>query len=95
MSGILHLSQQGYLQKVVGRFKMYETKPVGIPLRNHILKLHLPKPHHVEEDRRDMKTSPYANGVGSIMYGMVYSKLDLTHAISVVSKFMEDPIHAH
>lgn len=30
--GILHLPQQGYLQKVVGRFMTHESKPMGKPL---------------------------------------------------------------
>lgn len=34
---------------------------------------------------------PYASGVGSIIYGMVCSRLDLSYAISIVSRFMANP----
>ena len=35
-----------------------------------------------------MESTPYASGVGSIMYGMVCSRLDLAYAVSIVSRFM-------
>lgn len=35
-----------------------------------------------------MENTPYENGVGSIMYGMVSIILDLAYAISLVSRFM-------
>jgi ATP-binding cassette subfamily B (MDR/TAP) protein 1 len=42
-----------------------------------------------------MDQVPYASGVGSIMYGMVCSKPDLAHAVSIVSRFMSNPGQAH
>ncbi|XP_039683885.1 secreted RxLR effector protein 161-like [Medicago truncatula] len=35
-----------------------------------------------------MEGTPYASGVGSIMYGMVCSRPDLAYAVSIVSRFM-------
>jgi len=42
-----------------------------------------------------MEGTPYASGVGSIMYGMVCSRPDLSYAISVMCRFManSDPVH--
>jgi len=42
-----------------------------------------------------MAGTPYASGVGSIMYGMVCSRPDLSYAISVISRFMENPGQMH
>ncbi|XP_045817459.1 secreted RxLR effector protein 161-like [Trifolium pratense] len=42
-----------------------------------------------------MESTPYASGVGSIMYGMVCSRPDLSYAISVVSRFMANPGQVH
>lgn len=47
--------------------------------------------HELEE----MSSVPYANLVGSLMYGMVCSRPDLAHAMSVVSRFMCDPGRTH
>jgi hypothetical protein len=42
-----------------------------------------------------MNPVPYASGVGSVMYGMVCSRLDLAYAISLVSRFMVDLGQTH
>ena len=38
---------------------------------------------------------PYANVVGSVMYMMLCTKLDLAHTISVFSRYMENPCRDH
>ncbi|XP_075499418.1 secreted RxLR effector protein 161-like [Primulina tabacum] len=42
-----------------------------------------------------MSHIPYASGVGSVMYGMVCSRPDLSYNMSVVSRYMENPGEAH
>ena len=92
--GVLRLTQQVYMKKVVERFRMHESKPVGTPLGNH-MKLSKSQAPVSEDERRMMEATPYASGVGSIMYGMVCTRPDLTHAVSVVSRFMANPGQAH
>ena len=38
-----------------------------------------------------MSRVPYANVVGCLMYAMVCTRLDISHAVGVVSKYMENP----
>ncbi|XP_075486210.1 secreted RxLR effector protein 161-like [Primulina tabacum] len=38
---------------------------------------------------------PYASGVGSIMYGMICSRPDLSYSMSVVSRYMANPGETH
>ncbi|KAL8537665.1 hypothetical protein ACS0TY_012699 [Phlomoides rotata] len=38
-----------------------------------------------------MNKIPYASSVGSLMYVMVCCKPDLTHIMSIVSRYMSDP----
>lgn len=92
--GELFLSQEGYLRKVVERFRMHEAKPVRTPLGT-FTKLSSTQEPKTEEERTRMKTVPYASGVGSVMYGMVCSRPDLAHAVSVVSRFMANPGMTH
>ena len=42
-----------------------------------------------------MAKVPYANAVGSLMYAMVCTRLDISQAISVVSRYMNDPGKGH
>ena len=38
---------------------------------------------------------PYASAVGNIMYAMVCTMLDISHAVSVVSRYMDRPRKIH
>jgi ATP-binding cassette subfamily B (MDR/TAP) protein 1 len=38
---------------------------------------------------------PYSSAVGSLMYAMVCSRPDLSHALSVVSRYMANPGKEH
>ena len=42
-----------------------------------------------------MSHVPYSSAVGSIMYAMVCTRLDISHAISVVSRYMANPGKEH
>ncbi|WJX45133.1 hypothetical protein P8452_32036 [Trifolium repens] len=80
--GELFLSQHDYLKKVVERFRMSDSKVVNTPLGHH-WKLSIKQCPQSEDERKKMESTPYASGVGSIMYGMVCSRPDLSYAISV------------
>ena len=42
-----------------------------------------------------MSVIPFCSVVGSLMYSVVCTRLDLAHAMSVVSRFMANPSKAH
>ena len=42
-----------------------------------------------------MSRVPYASAVGSLMYGMVYTRPDIAHAVGVLSRFMSNPGKEH
>ena len=43
-----------------------------------------------EEDIEKMSHVPYSSVVGSLMYVMVCTRLDLSHAVSMVSHYMHN-----
>jgi ATP-binding cassette subfamily B (MDR/TAP) protein 1 len=45
-----------------------------------------------DEERDEMKKVPYASAVGSLMYAMVCTRPDIAHAVSVVSRFLSNPV---
>ena len=51
-------------------------------------------PKNVEE-REYMTHVPYASAVGGLMYAMVCTRLDLSQAVFMVSRYMHDPGHGH
>jgi hypothetical protein len=69
---------------------MQECKPVKvpIPIGVNLSTDQCPKTHEEEED---MSCVPYASVVGSLMYEMVYTRLDIAHAVGVLSRYMSKP----
>ena len=44
-----------------------------------------------EEDREKMKDVPYASAIGSIMYAMLCTRLDVCLAISLAERYQSNP----
>ena len=82
------------MKNVVSRFNMNETKLVSTPLGSHF-KLSKEQSSNTEEERDHMSKVPYASAIGSLMYAMVCTRPDITHAVRVVSKFMSRPGKQH
>ncbi|GJR20718.1 putative RNA-directed DNA polymerase [Tanacetum coccineum] len=66
-------------------------------------KLHISQEHYIEKvlcrfnmdkakvNIKKMDKVPYASAVGSLMYAMVCTRLDLAHVVGVVSRFLSNP----
>ena len=89
-NGTLKLSQSEYVKKILNRFNMNEAKPMSTPLGSHF-KLSKDQSPKIEEERDHMSKVPYASAIGSLMYVMVCTKPNITHAVGVVSRFMSRP----
>ncbi|WVZ81831.1 hypothetical protein U9M48_029166 [Paspalum notatum var. saurae] len=83
--GKLYLSQKGYIKRVLHRFNMHEAKPVSTPLAAHF--------------RLSSTMCPQSDKDVEYMSKVPYSKLlftpDLSHALSVVSRYMANPGKEH
>jgi ATP-binding cassette subfamily B (MDR/TAP) protein 1 len=90
----LYLSQRGYIEKVLCRFNMHNAKPVSTPLAAHF-RLSIALCPESDDEIEYMSRVSYSSAVGSLMYAMVCSHLDLSHALSVVSRFMANPGKEH
>eukprot|EP00253_Pinus_taeda_P003485 PITA_03485 len=89
-NGKLWLSQQKYVEKILEKFSMNNVKPVNIPLASHF-KLSLVLSPRDDEKKQYMSHVPYANAVGNLMYAMVSTRPEISHAVGVVSRFMANP----
>ena len=86
-SGMLYLGQRGYIEKVLRRFNMYDAKLVSPPLAAHF-RLSSALCPVSDDDIEYISRVPYSSEVGQLMYVMVYFHPDLSHALSVVSRYM-------
>ncbi|CAJ2663689.1 unnamed protein product [Trifolium pratense] len=90
----LWLSQKSYVEKVLNRFDMSNSKAVSTPLANHF-KLTLDQCPKSDSEIEYMSKVPYASAVGCLMYAMVCTRPDLAQAVSQVCKFMSKPGKHH
>jgi ATP-binding cassette subfamily B (MDR/TAP) protein 1 len=90
----LYLSRKGYIDKVLCCFNMNDSKKVSSPLAAHF-KLSSTLCRESDDDIEYMSGVPYSSAVGSLMYDMVCSRPDLSHALNIVSRYMANPGKEH
>jgi ATP-binding cassette subfamily B (MDR/TAP) protein 1 len=89
-SGLLFLSQQDYINKVLHRFNKPDVNKVTRSIAPHY-KLSSTQCPVTDEDIEYMSRVPYSSAVGSLMYAMVCSRVDFSYAMSLVSRYMANP----
>ncbi|KAK0605121.1 hypothetical protein LWI29_022943 [Acer saccharum] len=84
------LSQALYMDKILSRFSMQDSKKGMLPFRHGIKlsKEQVPKNEHEEQF---MSRVPYASAVGSLMYPMLCTRPDICFAVGIVSRFQSKP----
>jgi hypothetical protein len=87
---LLFLSQHGYIQKVLYHFNMHDSKTVSTPIPPHF-KLSSSQSPNTDSEFEYMPKVPYSSVVGSLMYAMICSHLDLSYAMNLVSRYMANP----
>ena len=87
---LIGLNQSTYLDKVLKKFRMDQSKKGFLPmLQGKILsKAQCPA---IADEREKMSVIPYASAIGSIMYAMLCTRSDVSHALSLTSRYQSDP----
>ena len=91
---LLALSQTSYIDKVLARFSMQNSKKGQLPTWHEIVLSEEQCPTTPQE-KEDMRRVPYASAVGSLMYAMLYIRPDICYAIGIVSRYQSNPGLAH
>jgi hypothetical protein len=87
---LIGLSQSTYLDKILKRFRMEDSKKGFLPMLQGKILSKTQGPA-TAEDREEMNKIPYASAIGSIMYAMLCTRPDVAHAISLTSRYQSDP----
>ena len=91
---LIGLSQSTYIDKILHRFSMQDSKRGYMPMSHGI---HLSKdlcPSTLDQRDR-MSKVPYASAIGSIMYAMLCTRPDVSFALSMTSRYQQDPGEGH
>ncbi|KAG8485771.1 hypothetical protein CXB51_019116 [Gossypium anomalum] len=91
---LLGLSQGTYIDKVLKRFNMEESKRGFLPMRHGISLSKEMCPSNPQERER-MSKIPYASAIGSIMYAMLCTRPDVSYALSMTGRYQADPSEGH
>ncbi|KAJ9553288.1 hypothetical protein OSB04_017333 [Centaurea solstitialis] len=91
---LIGLSQSTYIDKVLKRFRMDESKKGFIPMQHGIVLSKTQCPVSSEDQDR-MKSVPYASAIGSIMYAMLCTRPDVAYSVSVTSRYQQNPGEPH
>ncbi|KAK1604187.1 hypothetical protein QYE76_027860, partial [Lolium multiflorum] len=91
---LIGLSQSTYLDKILKKFRMDESKKGFLPMLPGKVLSKTQGPATAEERER-MCNIPYASAVGSIMYAMLCTRPDIAHAVSLTSRYQSDPGMEH
>jgi hypothetical protein len=91
---LIGLSQSTYLDKILKKFRMDESKKGFLPMLPGKVLSKTQGPATAEERER-MSKIPYASAVGSLMYAMLCTRPDIAHAVSLTSRYQSDPGMEH
>ena len=84
------ISQVTYVNKIFEHFHMHNSKLVDKGCT-----LSLSQCLKIEEERKLMKKKSYANDIGSLMYLMKSTRLDICFSIGLASRFQSNPSEEH
>ncbi|KAG8480842.1 hypothetical protein CXB51_025297 [Gossypium anomalum] len=88
----------GPVKKILGmeilKDRKQSAKPVSTPLAAHF-RLSSALTPQSDDEIEYMSHVPYSSAVGSLMYVMVCSHLDLSYAVSAISRYMANPNKEH
>ena len=91
---LIGLSQSTYLDKILKKFNMSESKKGYLPMQ-HGIRLSKSQCPSTSEELDRMSRILYASAIGSIMYAMTCTRPDVSFALSMVSRYQGNPGESH
>ena len=88
------LSHKSYLKKILRCFNMQDCKLISTSLPINFKVSSSMSPSN-EVKRMEMSRVPYASAVGSLMFAMICTRLDIAQAVGAASRYMVNPGREH
>ncbi|RVW83853.1 Retrovirus-related Pol polyprotein from transposon TNT 1-94 [Vitis vinifera] len=88
--GLLGLSQETYINKVLERFRMKDCSPSIAPIVKGD-RFNLDQRPKNDLEREQMKNIPYASAVGSLMYVQVCTRPDIAFTVGMLGRYQSNP----
>jgi hypothetical protein len=91
---LIRLGQDAYIDKILNQFNMQDSKKGFLPMSHDITLSKKQCPTDSDEQER-MRAIPYGLAIGSIMYAMICTCLDVSYALSTTSRYQSNYGDAH
>jgi hypothetical protein len=88
------LNQRKYVETILQRFDMHGSKLVKVLILIGV-NLSTDQCPNTQEEEEDMSHVPYARVVGSLMYAMVCTRLNIVHTVGILRRYMSKPGKEH
>lgn len=85
----LVLSQKAYIKRVATKFGLSQCKPVHTPMEEGF------DPLKNEDQATEKDIEQYQSMIGSVMFAMIETRPDIANAVSIVSRFAQNPSQTH
>ena len=83
---MIGLSQSTYIDNVMNRFSMQNSKRGFLPMC-HSISLSKTQCPMMQDERDRISKIPYASAIGSIMYAMLCTQPDVSYALNMTSRY--------
>ncbi|RDX96476.1 hypothetical protein CR513_20862, partial [Mucuna pruriens] len=92
--GILRLSQENYISKVLDRFSIKDSKPGDTPIVKGD-KFSLKQCLNNDFERNEMQNISYVLTMRSLMYTQVCTRPNIAFVVGVLDRYLSDPVMQH
>jgi transposase InsO family protein len=93
-AGTIRLTQRPYWELVLNRFQLENVIPRNTPLPVGILLDNDMSPK-TDSERKEMSDKPYRSVLGSVMWGQLATRPDLSFSVSLLARFQSNPGLGH
>ena len=88
--GTVRLTQRPYWEHVINRFKLESVTPRNTPLPTGII-LNSNMSPKTDSEKKEISDKPYRSILGSVMWGQLATRPDLSFAVSLLARFQANP----
>ena len=88
--GTIRLTQRPYWEHVLNRFSLGHVTPRNTPLPVGII-LDANMSPKTDSEKRNMDNKPYRSVLGSVMWGQLATRPDLSFSVSLLARFQANP----
>jgi len=88
------INQRAYIEAVLERFNLTNTKPVLIPMEPN---LQLPSQEGtlMPKDAERIRAVPYAEAIGSVLWPAIISRPDVSYVVGALAHSIQNSTHRH